>query len=384
MSRLLIKYVQNKSEGESREAFSLLSGWSGIICNLILCAFKFILGAFTGAVSITADAVNNLTDAGVNTVTIVGAKLASKPVDKEHPFGHGRAEYISALIVAFSIFVMSFELGKSAVAKIIHPETVKFSASYLIVLVFAVAVKLWMAYFNRKLYHLTNNLNMKVVVKDSLNDCIATSSTAAALILAGKFNIPMIDGIVGFAVAVFVFFSGFFVVKDILSPLLGEPPSKELTDKIESIILSDDIILGVHDLIVHNYGAGRSIASAHAEVASNLDLITVHNAIDRVEREITETLGIDICIHTDPIEDDAEYSNIKTLTEIILSDYNPDFTFHDLRITEDDETKTLSFDLVTPFDYEGKESEIEGALTEIYHSKLPDLKLNINIEHSYT
>ncbi len=385
LTGLLIKYVKKRWPENEREAFGLLSGYTGIICNLLLCAVKFTLGALTGAVSVTADAINNLTDASVNIVTIAGTKLSLKPVDKEHPFGHGRAEYISALVVAFSVFIMSFELAKSSVLKIIHPKEVTFGAAYLIILILAVSVKLWMAYFNSRLYKITANLNLKAVMKDSLNDCIATGATIAVIVAAGKYNIYRIDGIIGLAVAVVVFFSGVFIVKDILGPLLGEPPSKELTDRIEEIILENPSVFGVHDLIVHNYGPGRIIASAHAEMPSKLDLTAAHDIIDLAERKITEELNINICIHIDPVAtDDGELEKYKTLTEIIISEFNPDFTFHDFRLGERNNKKLLTFDLVIPFEYEGEKEKIEKRLKSIYLSKLPDTELDINIEHSYT
>ena len=384
MTKLLINIVKRRGAEKQREEFGLLSGRVGIICNLLLSAVKFTVGVLTGALSVTADAVNNLTDASVNIVTIIGTRLAGKPVDKEHPFGHGRAEYISALIVSFSVFIMSFELGKSAVIKIIRPERVRYSAVYVVILALSICVKLWMAYFNSRLYAITENLNMKAVMRDSLNDCVATLATLAAVIVSGRLGLLWFDGVIGLAVAVFVFFSGVSVLKEIIGALLGKPPSKELTEEIENIIISNDLILGVHDLIVHNYGHETAIASAHAEVPADTDLITVHEVIDSAEREIMEKLGINICIHTDPVETDNDLrERYKTLTEIIISEYNPDFSFHDFRLVEKQGKTVLSFDLVTPFEYEGREEEIKNGLCEIYKKQLPETELKINIEHSY-
>ena len=388
MTKLLIhlteQYTQKHARRTPREALGLLSGYVGIACNLLLCIVKFTVGALTGAVSVTADGINNLSDATVNIVTIIGTKLAGKPVDKEHPFGHGRAEYISALIVAFSIFVMSFELGKSAVLKIIHPEAVTFNALYMVLLGTAVLVKLWMAYFNGKLYARTENLNLKAVRRDSLNDCLATLVTMAVMVLAGKYGITWADGAAGLAVAVFVFISGLLMVKDILGPLLGEPPSKELTDRIEEIILDNDLILGVHDLMVHSYGHGRMHASAHAEVPADSDLVTVHEVIDRAEHQIMQELQVDICIHLDPVEAaDKALENFKTMTEIIISDYNPSFTFHDIRLKRENGRTAIEFDLVTPFEYEKDKEKIQQELTDIYRERFPDTEVSIHVEHSY-
>ena len=362
----------------------MLSGNVGIICNILLCIVKFTVGVLTGSVSITADAVNNLTDASVSIVTIAGTLLAEKPVDKEHPFGHGRAEYISALVVALSIFIMSFELGKNAVEKIIHPASVKFSVTYLVLLTAAALVKLWIAYFNKRLYSLTDNLNLKAVMKDSINDSLATLATIMVLVVAGKLHIYRIDGVIGLVVAVFVFFSGLSILKEILGPLLGQPPSKELCEQIEDIILENDLILGVHDLIVHDYGPGRIIASAHAEVPADIGLMEIHDVIDHAERKIKKTLKIDMCIHIDPVAiDDEEQEKYKTLTEIIVSDYNSDFTFHDFRLHHKKGKKIISFDLVTPFEYEEKKAEIENDFLKIYKTKFPDITLKIKIEHSF-
>ena len=222
-------------------------------------------------------------------------------------------------------------------------------------------------------------------MKDSLSDCAATLSTIAALVLAGVFHIQRTDGIIGCAVAVFVFVSGISAVREILGPLLGEPPSKELVSQTEDIILNNELILGVHDIIFHSYGHGRIIASAHAEVPADADLITVHGVIDSAEREIAKKLNIDICIHTDPVEtNDSEHDNYKVLTEIIIGEYNSDFSFHDFRLNVINGKTIISFDLVVPFEYESKKAQIKEELKEIYKEKLPEAELDINIEHSYT
>ena len=227
MSNLIIKLFIKDGDVKdlkTREKYGTLSGGTGIFCNLILCIFKFIVGALSNSVSITADAVNNLSDASSNVVTIFGAKMAGKPVDEDHPFGHGRMEYISALIVSFFIFLMGFELGKSSIEKIIHPEDVKFSAATLIVLLASIAVKLWMAFFNNRLFRITNNVNMKAVKQDSLNDCIATAATIAALLISSFTPFKRADGIIGVIVAIIVIIAGIGIVKDIISNLLGKAP----------------------------------------------------------------------------------------------------------------------------------------------------------------
>lgn len=301
MSRLLIKLV-SKGKGNTRDNLSTLAGVFGIVCNLLLCIFKFTVGTVSGSLSITADAINNLSDAASSIVTIVGTHLSSKPDDKEHPFGHGRIEYICALIISFLIFIMGFELAKSSMVKIIHPTEVKFSIPYVIVLGIAILVKLYMAFFNGKLFKLTDNINLKAVKQDSLNDCLATLAAIGALLISSLTDFKRADGIIGLIVALFIFVSGANIVKDITGKLLGQAPDEVLVKRIEKIILSDDLINGVHDLIIHDYGPRRRIASAHAEVPPTADIVEVHNAIDKIEKQIKSELGILMCIHMDPTE----------------------------------------------------------------------------------
>ena len=384
LTKLLIKNAKENNKSDERTALSSLSGFACIFCNLLLCVAKFIIGALSASVSITADAVNNLSDCATNVVTITGARLSNKPVDKEHPFGHGRIEYISALIVSLFIFAMSFELGKSSVEKIIHPQEVKFSFWFLAVLILAICVKLWMAFFNHKLFKLTDNLNMKAVRQDSLNDCIATLSTIAAMVLSGCFHIRRIDGIIGLCVSVFILVSGIKMLKDVISPLLGEPPSKELTDKISSIILEDESVIGVHDLVVHSYGAGKKLASADAEVDGGEDIFALHDVIDKAEKKIFDELGIIICIHIDPIErGNTAVFELRKKAKHIIKSYNQNYSFHDFRITENDGASLMSFDLIIPFEEEEKKNSIKNELTEILEANFENTRVEINVEHSY-
>ena len=385
MTKLLINYVRNrKNENELRASLSSLSGVVGIICNILLCIIKFTVGSLAGAVSVTADAVNNLSDCASNVVTLMGTKLSNKPDDKEHPFGHGRIEYISALIVAVSIFVVSFELAKSSAGKILHPETIKFAPWYIALLVFTVLVKAWMAYFNARLYKLTDNLNLKGVKQDSINDCVVTTATILSVVLSNVLGIRALDGIVGVVISVFVFISGINILKEVLSPLIGEAPPKDITDKIEAIITDNDIVLGVHDLVIHNYGAGKLLASADAEVDANEDVFTIHDAIDGAERRIFDELGIEICIHMDPVDtSDSEAMLLKKRSERIVARYNPAFSLHDFRVVERDGARFLNFDLIIPFDAEDSKEQIKADLTELFKQKIPTATLDINLEHSY-
>ena len=381
MTKLLISIINKK--GAKRESYGVMSGIVGIICNLILSVFKFIVGNLSGSISVTADALNNLSDMASNSVTIAGTKLASKPVDKEHPFGHGRLEYISALAVSGLILVMGFELAKSSIEKIIHPETLDFSIVYIIVLGTSILVKLWMAYFNNKLYKISDNINLKTVKQDSLNDCLATLATIIALSVTHIWGIKWFDGAIGLAVSVIILLSGIDIAKDIVGRLLGRPPKKELVDEIENEITKPDIIIGVHDLIVHDYGPGRIIASAHAEVPADANIVTVHDVIDNVEQTIADKYNIMISLHTDPIEiNDDEVNKSKALAEDIIHSYNSEFTFHDFRVVKGETHTNLVFDLIIPFDKEDK-AKINADLVSLFAQRDKKLVAVIKIEHSY-
>lgn len=387
MTKLLISKIKNKYDISSiigREKVSTMSGWCGIICNAILCLIKFIIGTVTGSVSITADAFNNLSDAGSNVVTIAGAKLANKPVDKEHPFGHGRIEYVSALVVSFIILLMGFELGKNSVMKIIKPEEVGFSIVSLVVLILAICVKLWMAYFNNKLFKLTNNINLKAVCQDSLNDCIATGATILSLVISRLTGFYHIDGIVGLLVAGAIILSGIGILKDTLGPLLGQPPSPELVKRIEDIITDEAEIVGVHDLIVHDYGPGRIIASAHAEVPSNEDIVHIHDVIDNVEKKIQKELNIIICIHLDPIDiNNEEVNKYKAIAQKIIKQYNDEYSFHDFRMVNGETHKNLIFDLVVPFDKNNDTTKILNDIMAAFKKYDESLNVVVTLEHSF-
>lgn len=382
LTRFLINFGEKKKF--DREAFAVMSGGVGIICNILLAVFKFAVGKLSGSISITADALNNLSDVASNGVTIVGARLSKKPVDKEHPFGHGRMEYISALAVSALILIMGFELAKSSVQKIINPEELNFSFVYIIILGASILVKFWMAYFNNRLYKHTDNINLKAVRQDSLNDCISTGATILALCITHIFKIAWIDGAIGLCVAVIILLGGIDIAKEIISPLLGQPPKKELVDNIERIMLEPEYILGVHDLIVHDYGPGRIIASAHAEVPSNIDVMKLHDIIDNVESKINKELGIIMCIHMDPIVvDDKEVDRYKALAKEIIEDYDSDFTFHDFRVVKGETHTNLIFDLIIPFCDDSEKAKISADLTKRFKEKDPSLELVMVIEHSF-
>lgn len=387
MTNLLIKkFIKNPDpeDMKSRQQYSTLSGSVCIVCNLLLSLFKFLIGTLTHSVSITADAANNLSDAASNTVTIAGAKLASKPVDDEHPFGHGRMEYLTTLVVSFFILIMGFQLGKSSIEKIINPIDVKFSWISILVLILAICVKLWMAYFNNRIYKITNNSVMKAVRQDSLSDCIATSATIAALLITNFTSFKRADGIIGIVVAAIIIAAGIGIVKDIIDPLLGQAPDDNLVKQIEDIMLSKDEIIGVHDLIVHDYGPGRIIASAHAEVPSDINIMEIHDIIDNIEKEIRRKLNIVICIHMDPIViNDERINHYKSLINEIIISYNKNYTFHDFRVVEGPTHTNLIFDLVIPHKHDKPGKEILKEIKSLVKEKDESIYIVATVEHSY-
>lgn len=387
MGELILKlFVENKDlpELKKRERYGIVSGIVGIICNIILSVSKFFIGVLSNSVSIMADGINNLSDASSNIVTILGAKLANKPVDAEHPFGHGRMEYISALVVAFLIFLMGFELGKSSIEKIINPQEVTFSIVSLIVLILSIVIKLWLAGFNGKIFKKTNNVNAKAVKQDSLNDCLATSAAIVALLISSFTDFIYADGIIGLIVAFVVILAGVGILNDIVGNLLGKAPDPELVKSIEELMLKEKWIYGVHDLIIHDYGPGRIIASAHAEVPCDADILEVHEVIDRVEKEINSKLKIVICIHMDPIAvNDENINRYKKIISEVIEEYDKDFKFHDFRIVEGKKQTNVIFDLVIPHKYEKANDVILKELRAKVKEKKKEINLVVTIEHSY-
>ena len=387
MTKFIISRISEKYGNDTlkkRECLGSASSITGIICNILLSLAKFTVGTIAASVSITADALNNLSDAVTSIVTLTGTKLSNKPVDKEHPFGHGRIEYISGLAVSFFIFLMGFELAKSSVQKIINPEEISFSIIYIVILAAAICTKLWMAYFYNQVYKATDNLSIKAVRQDSLNDCIATGATIVALLISHFTGFNRADGIIGLIVSIVIFYQGIETVKELIGPLLGQAPSKELVESIKNIVLSKNEIVGIHDLIVHDYGPGRIIASVHAEVPANCDIVEIHEIIDSVEKEIASKLKIAICIHMDPIViDDEHINNLKSQASRIIKGYNEKFSFHDFRVVNGKENINLVFDLVIPHDKSLKNSTIINDLERLFKAEDERLNLVLTIEHSY-
>lgn len=360
MTKIIISlFLKNKNPEltSNRESFGKLAGIVGIICNIILSIMKFIIGTLSNSVAITADAINNISDAGSSIVTLVGFKMSEKPADRDHPYGHARIEYITGLIISFIILLIGFEILTTSFGKIIHPEESKFTISTAIVLVISVFVKLWLSSFNKKMGKAIKSKALLATAADSRNDCIATSAVLISTIIAHFFNINL-DGFIGVGVAVFILVSGIKLVRETVSPLLGQPPSKEVYEKIENKILQYDNVLGVHDLMVHSYGPGSYFASAHIEMDARINVLVCHDIMDTIERDFLDEYNIHLVVHLDPTVLDCEETNeLKETVTQILYDIDPVITFHDFRVVTGDKNKNVLFDVVVPPEY--KYSDIQ-------------------------
>ena len=358
LPRLCIRDYQNLDNPRVRSAYGKLAGAVGIVCNVLLFGAKLAVGTLSGSVSITADAVNNLSDASSSVVTLIGFKLAEKPADADHPFGHARIEYLSGLIVAAMILMIGVELVKSSFDKILHPAAVDFSLAAALVLLLSIALKLWMAHFNRALGRRIQSETLIATAADSRNDVIST----AAVFLAGAVGQVTgwrVDGYMGLAVALFILYSGVSIAKDTIDPLLGEAPSPELIEMVSREIRSYDKVLGIHDLMVHDYGPGRRFASVHVEMDSHEDPLVCHDIIDDIERDFLQKHRIHLVIHYDPIvTDDDELNEMRALTCRIIDELDPRFTLHDFRMVRGPGHTNLVFDLVIPFELADRKREL--------------------------
>ena len=353
--RKFIKNYENIEEAGVRTEYGVLASIVGIVCNVLLFAGKLIVGLLLKSVSVMADAFNNLSDAASSIIGFVGVKMAGKPADKEHPFGHGRIEYIAALIVAFLVIQVGFTFFKSALEKIRHPEELSFSLVSVLILLASVAVKFWLGRFNGSLGKKIHSSVMQAAAADALGDVITTLATVAS-ILFFRFTGYNIDGIVGVLVSLVVMWAGIGIARDTLEPLIGQPVEAKLYREISRFVESYDGILGSHDLIVHNYGPTRSLASIHAEVPSDVDIETSHEIIDRVEREAFKKLGITLVIHMDPVAvKDERVSELKAEVASVLKKLDERLSLHDFRVVDGKQQINLIFDVVVPYCYKEEE-----------------------------
>lgn len=383
---LVKKFVhdyENVHDINVRASYGKLSGKVGIFCNAFLFAVKFIMGTISGSVSITADAVNNLSDAASSVISLIGFKMAEKPADEDHPYGHARYEYLSGLTVAVMIILIGFELFKTSFDKVIHPSTVDFSIVLVIVLAVSILIKLWMAFFNKSLGKKINSSALEATAADSRNDVISTSAVLVAAVISHFFKINL-DGYMGIAVAVFILYSGIGLVKDTLDPLLGKAPEPELVDYIQKKILSYDGVLGTHDLMIHDYGPGRKFASVHVEMAAEGDVLKSHDVIDNIERDFLSKDNLNIIVHYDPIvtKDDIVNDFRSWLMEQVKS-IDPHLSIHDLRIVPGNSHTNLVFDCVMPHCINMSPSELKTEIRRLVNIKYPNYYCIITIDSSY-
>ncbi|MBR5543172.1 MAG: cation transporter [Oscillospiraceae bacterium] len=354
--RLFIKNYEDVTNPTVRTRYGVVSSTVGIVFNIILAALKFILGIFANSIAVTADAVNNLSDCASNIVTIIGFKLSSKPADREHPFGHGRIEYICGLVVAFLVLLAGFEVGKTSLLKIFSRGSSNFSVFVTTGLAVSVLTKLWLAFFYKKLGTKINSSTIKAVSTDSISDAFSTTVTLISIVLS-KFTAFPLDGYIGILVSAFVMWSGIKIIRDTLTPLLGTTPNPDLVRDIYSTVAGHDKILGIHDLIVHEYGPGKVFASLHAEVSSSEDILESHELIDRIESELSKKLGIEITIHLDPLEvENEEVRRISKLVADALKKLDASFTMHDFRVIKNGDLKNILFDVVVPIAHPAPDS----------------------------
>ena len=358
--RLFVKNYQEKETPGVRARVGKLSGLVGIFCNVLLCVGKLMVGAISGSVSITADAMNNLSDAASSVVTLIGFKLAERPADEDHPYGHARYEYLSGLAVAALILIIGFELGKTSVEKILHPAAVAFSAPLVIVLVGSILVKLWMFVFNRYLGRHISSGALLATAADSRNDVISTGAVLIAAIFEG-FTGYKVDGFMGLAVAFFILYSGVQMAKETISPLLGESASPELQKSIVSAISQEESVLGYHDLMVHDYGPGQRFASMHVEMDQEQDALVCHELIDSLERKCLREMGVHLVIHYDPVVvGDEKLDEMRQFLQQSLFEYHERLSLHDFRMVQGKKHINLIFDIALPQELRGQEKAIKA------------------------
>lgn len=358
-------------ENKRRGAYGMLCGIVGIVLNLLLCAGKFFAGIVSHSIAITADAVNNLSDAASSIVTLVGFKLAGQKPDSKHPFGHGRIEYISGLIVAAAILIMAFELIRDSVTKIIHPQETQFSTLAIVILVVSIGVKCYMAFYNSKVGKKIGSTTVLAVATDSMSDCVTTAVVLIAALVAHFTNLQ-IDGYCGVVVGLIIFYAGLSAAKDTLNPLLGQPPEEEFVQQIEEIVLHfDENVIGLHDLMVHDYGPGRRFISLHAEVPAEGDILKLHDIIDNLEMKLTNELGCSTTIHMDPVvTKDAHVSELKQQVKQIVSDMDEKLTMHDFRVVVGETHTNIIFDIVIPYEYPKSDEQVVDEIRQKIQQKL--------------
>lgn len=386
--RLFVKNADDTQNVKVRKGYGTLSGAVGMICNLFLCSIKIAIGYISGSIAITADGFNNLTDMGSGVITMAGFKMAAKPADKDHPFGHGRMEYLSAFIVSCFILLVGVELFKSSLGNIISGEAApRYTLFSYVILVVSIAVKLWLYIFNKKLSSVISSSALKAVAQDSVNDCIATAAILSSALVTEFVSLTFnLDAVMGICVSLFILYSGFSAAKETVDKLLGQPPAEELIKDLEDTIMSFTAFEGIHDLIIHNYGPGRCLASVHVEVSQNINVVYCHEQIDLCERFVEEKLGVELTIHCDPVATDSEdVTAARAAVSAAVKTLHPNASIHDFRMTPMSETRTnLIFDAVLPQDAKMSETEYKEKISELAKEINPTFVCVITVDRDYT
>ncbi len=383
LTRLFIKNREDTANPRVRGAYAALAGIVGILCNVLLFAGKLTLGIISGSVAIIADAFNNISDAGSSVIALIGFRMASKPNDKEHPLGHGRLEYVTGFIVDMLIILVGFELFTGSIEKIITPTLPSFGNVTLILLGVSILVKVWLYFFYRKIGRTIKSSPLRASAQDSLTDSIATALVLVAAIVA-RFTSLAIDGYVGIVVALFILYTGVKAAKETIDLLLGSPPDPEFIEKIYDFSKGYDHVIGIHDVMVHDYGVGRLIVSFHAEVPSDSDINIAHEEVDRMERDMHDKFGCIVTVHLDPIViNDPEVNELRALCEQKAAEVDPTFTIHDFRMTKGDSHVNLIFDLLIPIDSRISPADAEMRVSELIRAVRPDSACVIKVENPF-
>lgn len=382
MTNLLLRlFVPHWSEHTPavHAAIGKLAGLTGIVCNIFLAGLKILAGLVTGSVAITGDGINNLTDCASSVVTLLGFRMAQRPADGEHPFGHGRYEYISGVVVAALVLLAGAELAKSSLQKILHPQSVPFTALTLAILLLSIGVKLWMTVFNRKLGKLIGSKTLEATAQDSRNDVIATSAVLLSFLLDALLHISM-DGFVGMGVALFILWSGISLAKNTVDPLIGTQADQELVEQLRSLILAHQRILGIHDLLIHDYGPGHCFATVHAEMDAGESPLDAHDQLDHIEQEAMRRLGIHLVIHYDPIAETADWAACRAMAKDCAAALDAAASIHDLRIVDYQGQQKLTFDLAVPYALPQTDQALMDTLAAGLREKGCTLPVEIHID----
>lgn len=364
--KLFIKDYQNTSNPLVRSKYGTLSGIIGIISNLLLCSIKIIIGLLSGSISILADGINNLTDAGSSIITLIGFKLSSAPADEEHPFGHERIENITGLIISFLILIIGFTLGKESVTKLINNDTTSIiTTTTIIIMIISIIIKLWQSIFYKKMANAINSDALKASSKDSLNDSLSTFIVIIGLIIIKFTNFTLIDSILGIGLSIFIIISGIKMVIETINPLIGVMPTPEEINEISNKILSYDGIIGIHDLVVHKYGNCTTFVTAHAEVPADVDVVISHDIIDNIERDFRNELNIDLTIHMDPVDNkNPQTLELKSQVLSIIKGIDPDLSIHDFRVVYGDTHTNILFDIAMPIKFKCSPNELRNIVAQ--------------------